>query len=141
MGRLFEAGVTISVISLIPLLIAFGLMYNAEHVPLPQPQVKLIVVFVFTGGLTMAVVGISCIVISAAIGEEIVVKGVKTMAIELSPEIIKGSILVIIVVGVLFALILGKLSPEYFMQIISAILGMVGGAAVSNAISRLFRKA
>ena len=141
MGRLFEAGVAISLLSLIPLLVAVGLVYNVALIPLPEPQVKLVAVFVFTGGLTMAVVGITAIVVSMAIGEEILVKGVKIMAIDLSPEIIKSSILTIIVIGALIALMLGKLSPEYFMQIITAILGMIGGAVVSYAITRLFRKA
>jgi len=141
MGRLFELGVATAVIGAIIVLCAWGLINYINLIPLPEYTVKLITVFVFGAGVTIAIVGITCIIISTVIGEEILVKGVKINAVEFTPEIIKAVTIVIIVVGVIVALIMGKLSQENFMYLISAILGAIGGAVASYAISKIFRRA
>lgn len=141
MGKLFNIGVVTAIIGVIVILGAYGLTENISLIPLPPHQVKLIAVFVFGAGITMAVSGIICIMISTAIGEEAIAKAMGVTATQITPEIIKLSVVVIIVVGGTIALITGKLTPEYFMQLVSMILGMLGGSVATYVISKLFRTA
>ncbi|MEM2579169.1 MAG: hypothetical protein QW332_06035 [Thermoproteota archaeon] len=144
MRRIAVLGLITAVLGALTILFDYFMLSGVIPIPLPPYELKLLSVFILTAGLTMAISGIALILVSTFIAIEKICEFLEVSIDELPSEIIKlvltFGILLVIVIGSAIALILGRLTPDYFMQIVSIIIGVIGGAGITYAIHRCTKK-